>query len=103
MGKLEHVAVEDSETTFQQLQDRLTRTIDYLKKVDPKAINDNADKEVLMETKMGTFKFDTAQKYFTDFAITNFHFHFSSGYCILREQGVPIGAMDYLGNVFTKV
>lgn len=55
-----------------------------------------------METKMGNFGF-TAQRYVSEMAIPNFHFHLSSAYCILRHQGVPIGAMDYLTGVLEKV
>ena len=46
------------------------------------------------------FYFPSAQTYLSEFAIPNFHFHLSTGYCILRTQGVPLGAMDYMANVF---
>lgn len=50
---------------------------------------------------MGNFKF-TGQRYVSEFAIPNFHFHLSSAYCILRHQGVPLGALDYMKDVFEK-
>jgi uncharacterized protein len=103
VGRLEHVAVEDTETTFQQLQDRIAKTIEYLKQVDPKAIDDSVDKPLLMEVKAGKFRFESGQAYFSEFALANFHFHLASGYCIFRQMGVPIGALDYLRNVFHKV
>lgn len=53
---------------------------------------------VLMETRsMGTFKFETGHEYMTKYALPYFCFHLSSGYCILRHLGVPIGVFDYVG------
>ncbi|KAH6651467.1 hypothetical protein BKA67DRAFT_571021 [Truncatella angustata] len=103
VGGLKHVAVEDNETTFDQLYQRIERTIAYLDEVEPRALDDKADAKVLMETKsMGNFQF-TGQAYLSEFSIPNFHFHLSTAYCILRTQGVQIGALDYLKDVFHKV
>lgn len=60
-------------------------------------------KEVLMETKsMGNFKFKSGQDYASNYALANFHFHLTSAYCILRHKGVPVGALDYMNDVFVK-
>ncbi|CAJ2502309.1 Uu.00g097030.m01.CDS01 [Anthostomella pinea] len=104
VGELEHTAVADDETTFAQLQTRIEKTVAYLNGVDPVAIDSHADKPLIMDRgKFGKFHFDTAQTYFSEFAMPNFHFHLTSGYCILRTQGAPIGAMDYMKDVFKKV
>ena len=58
---------------------------------------------VIMETKMGNFRFESGQTYLSEYAIPNFHFHLTTAYCILRHLGVPIGAFDYLGDIFHKV
>jgi len=55
-----------------------------------------------MKTPYGTYKF-TGYTYVSEFAIPNFHFHLSTAYCILRQQGVPIDAVDYLKDVCVKV
>lgn len=55
-----------------------------------------------MESKMGNFRF-TGQRYVSEYVIPNFHFHLTSAYCIMRTQGVPLGAFDYLKDVFEKV
>ncbi|KAF4456055.1 transcription factor [Fusarium austroafricanum] len=93
---------EDNEETFEQLQARITKTIEILESVDPDIINGKENEEVLMETKnMGTFRF-TGQRYVSEYVIPNFHFHLTSAYCIMRTQGVPLGAFDYLKDVFEK-
>lgn len=92
---------EDNEKTFDELTTRIENTIEMLKKVDPKGFEGKEDAEIIMESKMGNFKF-TGQRYVSEFAIPNFHFHLSTAYCILRHQGVPLGALDYMKDVFEK-
>ncbi|KAF5599460.1 helix-turn-helix domain-containing protein [Fusarium pseudoanthophilum] len=93
---------EDDEQTFDQLQARITRTIEVLEGVDPDVINGKENEEIIMESKMGNFRF-TGQRYVSEYVIPNFHFHLTSAYCIMRTQGVPLGAFDYLKDVFEKV
>ncbi|KAF4968426.1 hypothetical protein FSARC_4223 [Fusarium sarcochroum] len=93
---------EDNEETFDQLQDRITKTIEVLEGVDPTIINGKENEEIIMESKMGNFRF-TGQRYVSEYVIPNFHFHLTSAYCIMRTQGVPLGAFDYLKDVFEKV
>ncbi|KAG8665445.1 hypothetical protein FPOAC2_10516 [Fusarium poae] len=93
---------EDNEETFEQLQDRIAKTVEILENVDPDLINGKEDVEILMESKMGTFRF-TGERYINEYVIPNFHFHLTSAYCIMRTQGVPLGAFDYLKDVFEKV
>ncbi|KAI8721356.1 hypothetical protein NCS52_00582900 [Fusarium sp. LHS14.1] len=93
---------EDTETTFTELHARIDRTIELLESVDPASINGKEEQEVIMETGMGNFRF-TGQRYVSEFVLPNFHFHLTSAYCIMRAQGVPLGAFDYLKDVFEKV
>ncbi|KAH8646014.1 hypothetical protein BGZ60DRAFT_438350 [Tricladium varicosporioides] len=103
---LPNIYLDDNESTFPELQARITRTISILESVSPSTLDLKAlaEQEVLMETaKMGTYKFESGQKYLSEYAIPNFHFHMTSAYCILRHLGVPLGAFDYLNGVFHKV
>ncbi|KAH8841363.1 hypothetical protein MCOR27_000945 [Pyricularia oryzae] len=102
VGRIPHVPMEDNETTFAELRDRVARTIKVLEEFDAKALDRPADEEVVMETKVGRFGF-TCQSYISEFAIPNFHFHLSTAYCILRGQKVPLEALDYLKDVFHTV
>ncbi|CAM1505111.1 Fc.00g107480.m01.CDS01 [Cosmosporella sp. VM-42] len=93
---------DDNETTFDELESRIQRTIEVLEGVDPSVMNGKENEDIIMETKMGNFKF-TGQRYISEYIIPNFHFHLTSAYCIMRTQGVPLGAFDYLKDVFEKV
>lgn len=102
---LPDITLDDTESTFAELQARITRTIDILRSVDQSSLDANkvAKDPVIMETKMGNFRFESGQTYLSEYAIPNFHFHMTSAYCILRHLGVPLGAFDYLSDVFHKV
>lgn len=52
---------------------------------------------------MGNFQFATGQIYVSQYAIPSFNFHLATAYCIMRHLGVPLGAVDYLKDVFHKV
>lgn len=44
----------------------------------------------------------TVEDYLLTFALPNFYFHASMAYAILRNQGVPVGKMDFLGAIRMK-
>ncbi|OBT72339.1 hypothetical protein VF21_09450 [Pseudogymnoascus sp. 05NY08] len=101
---MENIVLEDNETTFPELRTRIAKTIEILQSVDATKIDVKATSEpIVMETKMGDFRFENGQTYLSEYVIPNFHFHLSTAYCILRHLGVPVGAMDYLSGVFHKV
>jgi len=102
VGGMENVVLEDNETTFEQLHARIERTVQILESLEPNCMNGAETKEIILETGLGKFQF-VGQEYVTMFAIPNFHFHLSTGYCLLRKMGVDIGALDYMKDVFHKV
>lgn len=95
VGGMEDVFLEDKESTFEELQSRISRTIEMLSTLEPHCMDDKEDKEILMKSGMGNFKF-TGYDYVIKYAIPNFHFHLGTAYCLLRHLGVPVSAMDYL-------
>lgn len=103
MGCLEHTALEDNERTFEQLQARIERTVQYLTAVDPKVLDDRIDTPFIMEHKrMGKVEWSSGQAYLAEYAIPNFHFRLASAYCLCQAQGAPLAPLDYLNDVFVK-
>lgn len=87
---------EDSETTLDDLQARIARTIAYVEAADAAAIDAGAGREITLA--FGQFKktFD-GEDFVLSFALPNFYFHVATAHAILRQAGVPIGKLDYLG------
>lgn len=88
--------MEDNETTFPQLQARIAATIDYLQSVPASAFE--GEREIVLKFGQLQSRFD-GPRYLTGFALPNFYFHVATAHGILRQQGVGIGKLDYLGRI----
>jgi hypothetical protein len=87
---------EDNETSFDQLQQRIANTIAYLNSVDA-AQFDGAEARAI-KLNWGKFQPEfTGEDYLLTFALPNFYFHLATAHGILRNQGVPVGKLDYIG------
>ncbi len=86
----------DTETTFAQLQDRIAKTVAFLKDIKPEQIDGSEDKPVTVKMKSGDLNF-TGRDYLLNFALPNVFFHVTTAYGILRHNAVPLGKQDFLG------
>jgi hypothetical protein len=86
----------DTESSFAELQVRCDKTIAYIESIDPSALQDSAEREVVLKFPNGKGYRFTGADYLTRFALPNFYFHVSMTYAILRAQGVSLGKTDYL-------
>lgn len=88
---------EDTETSFEELQARLAKTIAFVESISAGQIDGSEEREIKL--KVGgqdmTFK---GTHYLFSFALPNFYFHLVTAYSILRHNGVEIGKRDYIGN-----
>jgi len=87
----------DTEKTFDELKQRLARTIDYLKTFKPAQFDGADSREVTFPIgpdKTMTLK---GQQFLSHFAFPNFYFHAATAHGILRHNGVEIGKRDFLG------
>jgi hypothetical protein len=97
VAQTEPIRTEDSPATLIEMQERIAATITVLRALDPKAVNDKEDKEVVMALSSGERKYSTGSNYALTFLIPNFYFHYCTAYALLRKEGVPLGKGDYLG------
>jgi hypothetical protein len=81
--------VEDKETTFAELQARITTVLAFMDSLNPSQFADAATREII--TQAGTPK----EKRFT--GLPHFFFHTTTAYAILRHNGVEVGKKDYIG------
>ena len=96
VGRVNNIDMPDRETTFEDLQARITATVSFLKGVPPTAFEGREDAEVVAEFATGKRVF-TGRSYLLGFTLTNFFFHVTTAYDLLRHSGVPIGKLDFLG------
>jgi hypothetical protein len=89
--------MEDSESSFPELKQRLQKTLDYLATLTPAQIDGSEAREITIP--LGKEKTMTlpGQAYLLHFALPNFYFHITTAYAILRENGVPLGKRDFIG------
>ncbi|HLZ05093.1 MAG TPA: DUF1993 domain-containing protein [Bradyrhizobium sp.] len=87
----------DTETSFGELQQRLAKTIDYLKTFKPAQLDGGETKEVSFPAGPNTTMTLTGQQFLNRFSFPNFYFHAATAHGILRHNGVEIGKRDFLG------
>lgn len=87
----------DTETTFEELQARISKTRDYLQGVPREAFAGAEDRKFMMKVGPTAEMEFTGQPYLLHFALPNFFFHVTTAYAILRHSGVDVGKRDFLG------
>jgi hypothetical protein len=86
----------DTEKTFEELRQRLAKTIDYVKAFKPEQF-DGADAREVTFPVGPTSMTLKGQQFLNNFAFPNFYFHAATAHGILRHNGVEIGKRDFLG------
>jgi hypothetical protein len=87
----------DTETTFAELQTRITKTLDFIKNLKPAQFDGAETREVKLKIGGNELTF-TGQKYLFHGAFPNFFFHATTTYDILRHNGVDVGKRDFIGS-----
>jgi hypothetical protein len=90
---------EDNETSFEQLKARIAKTKAFLATLDHGKIDASFDRTIefpLGPVKKGSMK---GSDYLSVFVIPNLYFHATTAYAILRNCGVEVGKMDFLGAI----
>jgi hypothetical protein len=96
LAGVEQPQFEAPETTIAGLKERLARAITFVQSVKPEQIDGTEDKEIVLKFPRGEMKF-TGQQFLLNFTLPNFYFHATTAYNILRQIGVDIGKMDFMG------
>ncbi len=96
LAGIEPPKFEDDESTFAQLFDRIDRAIGVIEGVASDQVDGSEARPITLQMRTGEMKFD-GQSYLLGFVLPNLYFHCTTAYAILREAGVPIGKMDFMG------
>ncbi|NOU24434.1 MAG: DUF1993 domain-containing protein [Methylotenera sp.] len=96
LAGLEVPKYEDNETTFAELQARITKTIAFIDTVKPAQFEGSESREVTITVRQVDLKFK-GQDYLLKWVNPNVYFHVTTAYNILRHNGVELGKVDFLG------
>jgi hypothetical protein len=88
---------EDTEKTFEELRARIRKTVAFAAGIKEQQYAGASDRKVSFTWAPG--KTMSGQDYFLQMAIPNIFFHISMAYAILRNNGVDVGKMDFLGPI----
>ncbi|MEH6592676.1 MAG: DUF1993 domain-containing protein, partial [Halioglobus sp.] len=83
---------------YPSLQDLVVSVRDTIAEYDPAAIESLADGEMVFKLGKNEIPF-TNRNFLLSFSLPNFYFHATTSYSILRMLGVPLGKMDYIGQM----
>lgn len=86
---------EDKEQSFEELRDRIARTIDFIKGVSASALEGSDERTIKVALRDRTLEFK-GMDYIIRWVIPNAFFHVTTAYAILRQAGVEIGKNDFL-------
>ncbi|HEX4080426.1 MAG TPA: DUF1993 domain-containing protein [Rhizomicrobium sp.] len=96
LAGLEPPSFPDTETTFPELQERIRKTIDFMKSVTPEKFEGAEDRTITLKFPQGEMTFP-GRVFLNRFVLPNFYFHVATAYDLLRHKGIEIGKRDYLG------
>lgn len=99
LANIETPSFPDTEKTFTELKERMTKTIDFLNTITPEMIDESALKDRKIALKWFPGKGLTAYDHACSYSLPNFFFHYVTGYSILRHVGMPIGKADFMGGL----
>jgi len=86
----------DTEATFDELQERIKKTLDFVKGFKPADIDGSDSKDIVLDIHGTKYEFQGAD-YLSIWALPNFFFHTTTAYAILRHSGVEVGKRDFMG------
>lgn len=83
------------------LKSQVNQCLAGLSQLDPAEVNGFIGRDMRFE--YGERRMDfTAENFLLSFSQPNFFFHAVTAYDILRNQGLPVGKRDFMGNTRTK-
>lgn len=86
----------DTESTLEELKGRISKTLEFIKGVNPALIEGSEEREIVLNLRTQQLKLK-GQTYLLHFAMPNFYFHVTTAYDILRHNGLEIGKADFIG------
>lgn len=90
-------AIEDTETTFADLQARIAKVIGIVERYSESDLAGSETREITIKIPNSELKF-SGLDYVNSWVLPNFYFHCTMAYAILRHNGIELGKRDFLMN-----
>lgn len=88
----------DRRSTFEQLQQRIQKTIDFAESIRPEQIDGSEARSISLTIGGNELQF-LGLPYLLGFVTPNVYFHTVTAYDILRHNGVELGKPDFIGGI----
>jgi uncharacterized protein len=95
LAGIEAPKIEDVETTFPELKERIAKTVAFLDTISKEQVDARHAAVIELPLPGRTLTF-TAPDFLMQFSLANFLFHVTTAYGLLRAKGVPLGKLDFL-------
>ncbi len=97
LAGVEAPKMEDSETTVDQLKERIAKTLAFVESVPAAQVDGSEDRPIEVPMRGGEPLRMKGEAYLKHFVLPNVFFHLTTTYALLRHNGVALGKADYLG------
>jgi uncharacterized protein len=88
---------DDTETTIEELRERIAKTIAFMDSVSADKIDGSEDKDITFPVgRDGATRTMKGEAYLKHWVFPNFFFHVTTAYALLRHNGVELGKTEYL-------
>jgi hypothetical protein len=96
LAGIENPKYEDNEASLDDLRARIRKTLEFVESVPADKVDGSEQREIVVPLRHGELKF-TGERYLKHYALPNFFFHCTTAYALLRQAGVDVGKVDYIG------
>ena len=87
-----------SDMTWEKTKALIPEAIEYLSSLDRDMVNELSGKDMVFRIGGRDLPFKN-NDFLMSFSLPNFFFHSTTTYMVMRMQGVPLGKMDYIGQM----
>ena len=87
----------DTEASLAELRARVKKAIDYAQSIPAAKVDGSDSRQINVPMGPGRTVAMTGEAFLKHFSLPNFFFHTTMTYALLRQAGVELGKMDYLG------
>jgi uncharacterized protein len=96
LAEIEIPSHPDTEKTFAELQERISKTITFLQTIKAEQIDGKEELKISYH-QHGRDRNYVGLPYLLNYILPNIFFHITTAYAILRHNGIEIGKKDFLG------